>query len=67
MACHEGISAHMGEKNMKDKLLRYFFWPHAIRETEEFVKSCDPYQRVGKAGEDKKAPLTLVPLYQSYF
>lgn len=66
-ACHEGISSHLGEMKTKDKLLRYFFWPNAIREVENFVKTCDPCQRVGKPRDKGKAPLKRVPIIGEVF
>ncbi|GBM31262.1 Retrovirus-related Pol polyprotein from transposon 412, partial [Araneus ventricosus] len=65
--CHEGIAAHLGTTKTKDKILRYYFWPNIISDTEEFVKTCHPCQKVGKSGEMKKAPLKLVPIISEVF
>ncbi|CAL1289723.1 unnamed protein product [Larinioides sclopetarius] len=34
---------------------------------EEYVKTCDKCQRVGKANEKKKAPMKLVPIIPEVF
>ncbi|GFY10276.1 retrovirus-related Pol polyprotein from transposon 412 [Trichonephila clavipes] len=34
---------------------------------EEFVKTCDPCQRAGKANDQKKAPIQLVPVISEVF
>ena len=65
--CHEGIAVHLGATKIKDKILRYFFWPNVIKETEEFVRTCDPCQRIGKAKDKQKAPLKLVPIIREVF
>lgn len=65
--CHEGVGGHMGNGKTKDKVLRCYFWPNAIKEIEEYVRACDPCQRVGKDRDAKKAPLKLVPVVSEIF
>ncbi|CAL1297643.1 unnamed protein product [Larinioides sclopetarius] len=65
--CHEGFGCHMGTTKTKDKLLRYYFWPQCIKKVEEFVKTCDACQRVGKSSERKEAPLKLTPVVSEVF
>jgi hypothetical protein len=65
--CHDGYGSHMGVTKTKDKILRYYFWPNCINAIVDFVKSCDYCQRVGKSGEQKKAPLKLVPIITEVF
>ncbi|GFU32639.1 retrovirus-related Pol polyprotein from transposon 17.6 [Trichonephila clavipes] len=60
--CHDGTSGHLGVIKTKDRLLRHFFWPKCYKEIEDFVKTCDPCQRVGKTNDRKKAPLVIVPV-----
>ncbi|GFU62638.1 retrovirus-related Pol polyprotein from transposon 412 [Trichonephila clavipes] len=43
---HEGTSDHLGVTKMKSRIARYFYWPQCYKEIEEFVKICDPCQRV---------------------
>ncbi|GFT18133.1 retrovirus-related Pol polyprotein from transposon 412 [Trichonephila clavipes] len=38
-----------------------------IKDVEEFVKTCDSYQRVGKPRDKAKAPLKLVPIISEVF
>ncbi|GBN95052.1 Retrovirus-related Pol polyprotein from transposon 17.6 [Araneus ventricosus] len=65
--CHEGTSGHLGVLKTKDRLLRHFFWPNCYKDIEEFVKTCDPCQRVGKTTDKKKAPLVAVPIISEVF
>ncbi|CAL1290941.1 unnamed protein product [Larinioides sclopetarius] len=65
--CHEGTSGHLGVLKTKDRLLRHFFWPNCYRDIEEFVKTCDPCQRVGKTTDKKKAPMVAVPVISEVF
>lgn len=55
-------SDHLKVKETKDRLFQEFYWPGCFRDVENFVRSCDACQRLGKANEKRKAPLTLVPL-----
>ncbi|GBN66471.1 Retrovirus-related Pol polyprotein from transposon 412, partial [Araneus ventricosus] len=65
--CHESTSAHLGVTKTKDRLLRHYFWPNCVKDTENYVRSCDPCQRIGKAREKGKAPLKLVPILTEIF
>ncbi|GBN26224.1 Uncharacterized protein K02A2.6 [Araneus ventricosus] len=65
--CHESTSAHLGVTKTKDRLLRHYFWPNCVKDTENYVRSCDPCQRIGKAREKGKAPLKLVPIITEIF
>ncbi|GFT71170.1 hypothetical protein TNCV_3001761 [Trichonephila clavipes] len=58
---------HLGVTKTKDRILRHFFWPNVYRDVEEFVKTCDSCQRVGKPREKAKAPLKLVPIISEIF
>ncbi|GFX05440.1 hypothetical protein TNCV_1007621 [Trichonephila clavipes] len=59
---HEGTSGHLGVTKTKSRIARYFYWPQCYKEIEEFVKTCDPCQRAGKANDQKKALMQLVPV-----
>ncbi|GFT38248.1 retrovirus-related Pol polyprotein from transposon 412 [Trichonephila clavipes] len=65
--CHDGTSGHLGVLKTKDRLLRHFFWPKCYKEIEDFVKTCDPCQRVGKTNDRKKALLVTVPVISEVF
>ncbi|GBL76021.1 Retrovirus-related Pol polyprotein from transposon 412 [Araneus ventricosus] len=65
--CHDSTSGHLGIVKTKDRLARYFYWPNCYKEIEEYVKTCDPCQRVGKSNDKTKAPLTLVPIISEVF
>ncbi|GFV86248.1 retrovirus-related Pol polyprotein from transposon 412 [Trichonephila clavipes] len=64
---HEGTSGHLGVTKTKSRIARYFYWPQCYKEIEEFVKTCDPCQRAGKAKDQKKAPMQLVPVISEVF
>ncbi|GBM48414.1 Retrovirus-related Pol polyprotein from transposon 412 [Araneus ventricosus] len=65
--CHEGASSHLGVTKTKDILAKYFFWSNCFQEIEEYVRSCDHCQRVGKPNDKKRAPMKLVPIIQEVF
>ncbi|GFS72060.1 retrovirus-related Pol polyprotein from transposon 412 [Trichonephila clavipes] len=56
------VKTKRGEENSKA-----FFWPNVYRDVEEFVKTCDSCQRVGKPRDKAKAPLKLVPIISEVF
>ncbi|GFX17219.1 retrovirus-related Pol polyprotein from transposon 412 [Trichonephila clavipes] len=64
---HDEIGGHLGVTKTKDRVLRYFFWSNIYKDIEEFVKSCDACQRVGKPRDKVKAPLKLVPIIAEVF
>ncbi|GBM38952.1 hypothetical protein AVEN_271061-1 [Araneus ventricosus] len=65
--CHEGASSHLGVTKTKDILAKYFFWSNCYKEIEEYVRSCDHCQRVGKPNDKKRVPMKLVPIIQKVF
>ncbi|GBL84249.1 hypothetical protein AVEN_86473-1 [Araneus ventricosus] len=65
--CHEGASSHLRVTKAKDILAKYFFWSNCFQEIEEYVRSCDHCQRVGKPNDKKRAPMKLVPIIQEVF
>ncbi|GFW29668.1 retrovirus-related Pol polyprotein from transposon 412 [Trichonephila clavipes] len=65
--CHGGTSGHLGVLKTKDRLLRHFFWPTCYKEIEDFEKTCDPCQRVGKTNDRRKAPLVTVSVISEVF
>ncbi|GBM30441.1 Retrovirus-related Pol polyprotein from transposon 412 [Araneus ventricosus] len=65
--CHEGASSHLGVTKTKDIFAKYFFWASCYKEIEEYVRSCDHCQRVGKPNDKKRAPMKLVPIIQEVF
>ncbi|GBN06625.1 hypothetical protein AVEN_215802-1 [Araneus ventricosus] len=44
--CHDSTSGHLGIVKTKDRLARYLYWPNCYQEIEEYVKTCDPCERV---------------------
>ncbi|GFX02159.1 retrovirus-related Pol polyprotein from transposon 412 [Trichonephila clavipes] len=64
---HEEIGGHLGVTKTKDRILRHFFWPNVYRDVEEFFKTCDSCQRVGKPRDKAKAPLKLVTIISEVF
>lgn len=60
-------SGHLGIRKTKDRLLQEYYWPGCFKEVEEFVRSCDTCQRIGKPHDKSKAPLKLVPIITEPF
>ncbi|GBM90836.1 hypothetical protein AVEN_3083-1 [Araneus ventricosus] len=60
-------SAHFGMTKTKDRLLKHYFGPNYVKDVEEYIKYCDPCQRIGKARNKKKAPLKLIPIITEIF
>lgn len=65
--CHDEVGGHLGATKTKDRVLRQFFWPNVYKDLEEYVKTCDACQRVGKPQDKVKAPLKLVPIISEVF
>ncbi|GFX02117.1 retrovirus-related Pol polyprotein from transposon 297 [Trichonephila clavipes] len=65
---HDEIGGHLGVTKTKDRILRpFFFWPNVYRDVEEFIKTCDSCQEVGKPRDKAKAPLKLVTIISEVF
>ncbi|XP_064474611.1 uncharacterized protein LOC135388765 isoform X1 [Ornithodoros turicata] len=60
-------SGHLGIRKTKDRLLQEYYWPGCFKDVENFVRSCDSCQRVGKSTDQWKAPLKLVPIITEPF
>lgn len=60
-------SGHLGVKKTKDRLLQEYYWPGCFRDAEEFVRTCDTCQRLGKPGDKARAPMKLVPIISEPF
>ncbi|XP_077563529.1 uncharacterized protein LOC144179163 [Haemaphysalis longicornis] len=58
---------HLGIRKTKDRLLQEYYWPGCFRDVENFVRTCDVCQRVGKPGDKTKAPMKLVPVIAEPF
>ncbi|GFX44140.1 retrovirus-related Pol polyprotein from transposon 412 [Trichonephila clavipes] len=64
---HEADAAHLGVTKTKDAIFKTFYWPKCFSDVEDFVKTCDKCQRVGKSQDKKKAPLKIVPVITEIF
>ncbi|GFX01539.1 retrovirus-related Pol polyprotein from transposon 412 [Trichonephila clavipes] len=64
---HEAAAAHLGVTKTKDATFKTFYWPKCFSDVEDFVKTCDKCQRVGKPQDKKKAPLKIVPVITEIF
>ncbi|GFX07449.1 hypothetical protein TNCV_5091641 [Trichonephila clavipes] len=64
---HEAAAAHLGVTKTKEAIFRTFYWPKCFSDVEDFVKTCDKFQRVGKPQDKKKAPLKIVPVITEIF
>ncbi|GFX12734.1 retrovirus-related Pol polyprotein from transposon 412 [Trichonephila clavipes] len=64
---HEAAAAHLVVTKTKDAIFKTFYWPKCFSDVEDFVKTCDKSQRVGKPQDKKKAPLKIVPVITEIF
>ncbi|GFX77362.1 SCAN box domain-containing protein [Trichonephila clavipes] len=64
---HEAAAAHLGVTKTKDAIFKTFYWPKCFSDVEDFLKTCDKCQRVGKPQDKKKAPLKIVPVITEIF
>ncbi|GFV24079.1 retrovirus-related Pol polyprotein from transposon 412 [Trichonephila clavipes] len=64
---HEATAAHLGVTKTKDAIFKTFYWPKCFSDVEDFVKTCDKCQRVGKPQDKKRAPLKIVPVITEIF
>ncbi|GFT15518.1 retrovirus-related Pol polyprotein from transposon 297 [Trichonephila clavipes] len=64
---HDEIEGHLVVTKTKDRVLHYFFWPNIYKDIEEFVKSCDACQRVGKIRDKVNVLLKLVLIIAEVF
>ncbi|GFV88796.1 retrovirus-related Pol polyprotein from transposon 412 [Trichonephila clavipes] len=64
---HEAAAAHLGATKTKDAIFKTFYWPKCFSDVEDFVKTCDKRQRVGKPQDKKKAPLKIGPVITEIF
>ncbi|GFW28724.1 retrovirus-related Pol polyprotein from transposon 412 [Trichonephila clavipes] len=64
---HEAAAAHLGVTKTKEAIFKTFYWPKRFSDVEDFVKTCDKSQRVGKPLDKKKAPLKIVPVITEIF
>ncbi|KAM7298704.1 uncharacterized protein ISCGN_019278 [Ixodes scapularis] len=60
-------SGHLGIRKTKARLMQEYYWPGCWKDVEEFVRSCDVCQRVGKSSDKHKAPMRLVPIITEPF
>ncbi|GBN83939.1 hypothetical protein AVEN_37199-1 [Araneus ventricosus] len=56
---HEEAAAHLTKT--KNALFKTFYWPNCFSDIDNFVKTCDKCQRVGKPQDKKRLPLKIVP------
>ncbi|XP_064465530.1 uncharacterized protein LOC135377174 [Ornithodoros turicata] len=60
-------SGHLGVRKTKARLTAEYYWPGCWKDIENWVKSCDTCQRVGKPTDQRKAPMCLVPIITEPF
>ncbi|GFX66610.1 retrovirus-related Pol polyprotein from transposon 17.6 [Trichonephila clavipes] len=64
---HEAAAAHLGVTKTKDAIFKTFYWPKCFSDVDDFVKTCDECQRLGKPQDKKKAPLKIFPVISEIF
>ncbi|GFU40121.1 SCAN box domain-containing protein [Trichonephila clavipes] len=64
---HEATAVHLGVTKTKDAIFKTFYWPKCFSDVEDFVKTCDKCQRVGKPQDKRRPPLKIVPVITEIF
>ncbi|XP_064490382.1 uncharacterized protein LOC135401724 [Ornithodoros turicata] len=60
-------AGHLGVRKTKMRLTQEYYWPGCWKDIEEFFRSCDTCQRIGKSTDKRKAPMQLVPIITEPF
>ncbi|KAG6933755.1 retrotransposable element, partial [Chelydra serpentina] len=67
LACNVPLSEHQGIQRTRQQLLQNFYWPGVCDAVQQYCRSCDPCQKVGKAQEKGEAPLRPLPIKEEPF
>ncbi|GFT08213.1 retrovirus-related Pol polyprotein from transposon 412 [Trichonephila clavipes] len=59
---HKAAAAHLGVTKT-NVIFKTFYWRKCFSDVEDFVKTCDKCQRVGKPQDKKKATLKIVEIF----
>ena len=58
--------AHLATKRVYEALRLKYFWPGMHQQVDDYVKSCDRCQRIKTRNVNHKAPLTPMPIADSF-
>lgn len=61
------LAGHLGVRKTKDRLTQTFFWPGVTRDLQNYCRTCDTCQRIGKRGDHPKAKLHPLPIIEQPF
>ncbi|GFX50501.1 retrovirus-related Pol polyprotein from transposon 412 [Trichonephila clavipes] len=64
---HEAAAAHLEVTKTKDAIFKTFYWRKCFSDVEDFAKTYDKCQSVGKLKDKKKTPLKIVPVTSEIF
>ena len=67
-ACHdEPCGGHFTDKRKPYKIISLgYYWPSIFKDTKEYVRRCDNFQRVGKPAPSNEIPLQTHVLIQHF-
>jgi hypothetical protein len=60
-------SGHFGVGKTRKRVLQYFYWPGIMHDVQQYCRTCEACQRIGKSGKSFKAPLQLPPIVEKPF
>ncbi|CAC5362588.1 unnamed protein product [Mytilus coruscus] len=68
LAYHDSQSggAHLVTKRVYEALKLEYYWPKMHQQVNDYVRSCDRCQRIKTRNQNHKAPLTLMPIADSF-
>lgn len=68
MAHETPLAGHLGVNKTYQKILNHFYWPNLKKDVDEFCRSCNTCQIVGKPNQSiPKAPLQPIPAFEEPF
>ena len=68
MAHETPLAGHLGVNKTYQKILNHFYWPNLKKDVDEFCRSCNTCQIVGKPNLSiPKAPLQPIPAFEEPF
>ena len=68
LAYHDSQSggAHLATKRVYEALRLKYFWPRMHQQVDDYVRSCDRCQRIKTRNQNHKAPLTPMPVVDTF-
>ena len=58
---------HFSKRITKDRVMQVFYWPGLCKDVDDFVKTCETCQKLGKGERAPKAEMVEVPIVEEPF